>query len=349
MQDQAFDWDPVQAGLPTDADDAAANTRLLTPIAPLAAPDEVGADPAAITLDPPLLVEAPGDGPPLLVDGDGVFLAEVAPEGMAALESWLGGLSAPGPDGEIDPAQILRDRPDVYAAFYRDFYGANNDRNSPAWVDRVGGETPEDYARYWYNAHGRAEGYTPDSGFQGAPAEVAAEAPVGRTTLDGIPLSKILSDRPDVFQAFFTEYYGPNNDRHSDAWAERVGGTTVEDYANYWYNAHGKVSGYVPSGQPPAAGPDPAGAPDPAAADALEPLPVEDPSLDPWNHPAIYPDWQLPYPGWQPPTAGSGDASPTGSAVEGAPQPEDPFVYSDPEAPMLRIIPGQSLFDDSGV
>lgn len=339
MQDESFDWDPVATGLPIDVDETAANTRLLTPITPLAAPDGGGEDPAVITLDPPLPVEATGDGPPLFIDGDGVFLAEVAPEGMAA--SWLGGVSAPAPDGEIDPAQILRDRPDVYAAFYLEFYGANNDRNSPAWVERVGGETPEDYARYWYNAHGRAEGYTPDSGFQGAPAEGGIDARVGRTTIDGIPLSKILSDRPDVFQAFFTEYYGPNNDRHSDAWAERVGGTTVEDYANYWYNAHGKVSGYVPSGQPPAADPDPVAAPDPVAGDALEPLPVEDPSLDPWNHPAIYPDWQ-------PPTEESGDGSPAGSAAEGGPQ-LSPFVYSDPEAPMLRIIPGQSLFDDSGV
>jgi hypothetical protein len=26
-----------------------------------------------------------------------------------------------------------------------------------------------------------------------------------------------------------------------------------------------------------------------------------DPSVDPWNHPAIYPDWKPPYEGWTPP------------------------------------------------
>lgn len=241
---------------------------------------------------------------------------------------------------EIDPAQILRERPDVYAAFYREFYGANNDRNSPAWVDRVGGETPEDYARYWYDAHGRFEGYTPGSDVQGAPAEDGGEAPSGRTTLDGIPLSKILSDRPDVFQAFFTEYYGPNNDRNSDAWVQRVGGMTVEDYADYWYNAHGKVEGYVPSASAAPHDPtsDPGAAPEAPGEAGLPPPPVEDPSLDPWNHPALYPDWRPPYPGWRPPSADA-SASPA----------EEAFVYSDPEAPMLQIVPGQSLFGDDGV
>lgn len=350
MQDEAFDWDPTGTGLPIDADETAANTRLLAPIAPLAAPGDGGEDPAAIAIDPSPAAEAPGDGPPRLVAGDGVILAEAAPDSMAASRSWPSGLSAPASNGEIDLAQVLRDRPDVYAAFYREFYGANNDRNSPAWVDKVGGETPEDYARYWYNAHGRDEGYRPGSGLQRAPIDGEAEVPTGRTTIDGVLLSKILSDRPDVFRAFFSEYYGPNNDRHSGAWVERVGGTSVEDYANYWYNAHGKFSGYVPSGSSSAPDSDEnaVGSPETAAGPALEPLIPEDPSLDPWNHPAIYPDWQPPYPGWQPPGAGSGGDPPAGSATEGASQPEDPFVYSDPGAPMLRIVPGQSLFDDSG-
>jgi len=265
------------------------------------------------------------------------------------VESDLGAApQAETPSDDIDPVLILRDRPDVYASFYAEFYGPNNDRHSSAWADRVGGETPEDYARYWYETHGRTEGYTPESGGGAAPGEGSADTPQGRTTIDGVPLSKILQDRPDVFQAFFTEYYGPNNDRHSDAWVERVGGATVEDFANYWYNAHGKLEGYRPS---TASAPEPT--PDPApptdAASASEP-PVADPSLDPWNHPAIYPDWQPPYAGWAPPAAGSTGSDEDGSlpVVPAAPShPQDPFVYSDPGSPMLPILPGQSLLGAS--
>lgn len=221
---------------------------------------------------------------------------DVAPT-RALLES-----SAAAPAGEIDAARVLRERPDVYAAFYSEFYGPLNDRNSHAWADRVGGTTAEDYARYWYKAYGQASGYVPGEGAGlGAPTE--DPAPAGRTTIDGIPLSKILADRPDVFQTFFTEYYGPGNDRHSHAWVDRVGGTTVEDYANYWYNAYGKVGGYTPSGAPsPAAPAEDAAVPGGWLDDVTTSGPPEvDPSLDPWNHPAIYPDWQPPYPGWQPP------------------------------------------------
>jgi len=62
----------------------------------------------------------------------------------------------------------------------------------------------------------------------------------------------------------------------------------VEAFANYWYNAHGKLEGYRPSS---ASAPEPTLDPAPPAdaASAAEP-PVADPSLDPWNHPAIYPD-----------------------------------------------------------
>ena len=225
--------------------------------------------------------------------------------------------AAAAPSGEIDAAQILRERPDVYAAYYAEFYGPLNDRNSHAWIDRVGGTSPEDYARYWYKAYGEASGYTPGDGAGlGAPAEDGA--PAGRTTVDGIPLAKILADRPDVFQAFFTEYYGPGNDRHSHAWVDRVGGTTVEDYANYWYNAYGRVSGYTPSvaagaSEAPAS-PDPE---PPSSPDVTTSGPPEvDPSLDPWNHPAIYPDWQPPYPGWTPPAApGTGAVADDGGAA----------------------------------
>lgn len=257
------------------------------------------------------------------------------------------------PSDDIDPLQILRDRPDVYAGFYAEYYGPHNDRHSPAWADRVGGETPEDYARYWYKTYGRSEGYTAGPGGAAALAEGSDGAAQGRTTIDGIPLSKIIEDRPDVFQAFFTEYYGPNNDRHSDAWVERVGGATVEDFANYWYNAHGRLEGYRPS---TAAAPEPTS--DPVPTSTAEPAagpPVADPSLDPWNHPAIYPDWEPPYAGWVPQVAGSSEADAVVSGDDGsapvapapAAQPQDPFVYSDPGSPMLPILPGQSLLGAS--
>lgn len=253
--------------------------------------------------------------------------------------------------GEIDAAQILRDRPDVFAAFYREFFGAGNDRNSSAWVDRVGGETAEDYARYWYEAHGRFEGYVQSPPPPRAPGEAAIDGPAGRTTADGIPLATILSDRPDVFRAFFTEFYGPRNDRNSDAWTQRVGGTTVEDYANYWYNAHGKLEGYRPS-SPQADQPGLPAAPEPDASEsAQDPLPFEDPSLDPWNHPAIYPDWQPPFPGWEPPDAA---APPTAEpAIEDYPFARPLVVhYTDDgielvPATLAEIEAMRTLFDDT--
>lgn len=230
-----------------------------------------------------------------LAAGDDADTAEV---GSALLQPLA---AAPEPVGEVDAAQILRERPDVYAAYYREFFGPGNDRHSSAWVDRVGGTSPEDYARYWYKTYGEPSGYTPGEGGLGAPLEEAA--PAGRTTIDGIPLSTILADRPDVFRAFFTEYYGAGNDRHSDAWVQRVGGTTPEDYADYWYNAYGKLEGYRPSvAAPTPQAPSDDQAQDPAGS---APLPAEDPSLDPWNHPAIYPDWTPSYPGWEPPGAGA--------------------------------------------
>lgn len=141
-------------------------------------------------------------------------------------------------------SQILRDRPDVFQAFFTEYYGPHNDRHSHAWIDRVGGATPEDYARYWYESGGRYA-YTPSQGGGARSPLEPADYAGGRTTSDGVYLDQILHDRPDVFQAFFTEYYGPNNDRHSSAWMDRVGGATPQDYAKYWYEHGGKYS-YTP-------------------------------------------------------------------------------------------------------
>lgn len=175
------------------------------------------------------------------------------PQGVALETSGLGRTTSDG----IELAQILRDRPDVFNAFFTEFYGPNNDHHSSAWMNRVGGKTPEDYANYWYETRGRYEGYQPgvrssnlgeDGEFDAGPGYVTG----GRTTADGIELAKILYDRPDVFRAFFTEYYGPNNDHHSSAWMNRVGGATPEDYANYWYETYGKYGAYTPSSPPQA-------------------------------------------------------------------------------------------------
>ena len=148
--------------------------------------------------------------------------------------------------------RILEERPDVLAAYYRDFLGPNNDRSSDAWIKRVGGTTPEDYARYWYEKYGKWEGY----------------AQTERAALENINIKQLLLDRPDVFQAFFTEFYGPNNDRKSKAWVERVGGDTVEDYAKYWYVTYGVWESYRQERPAPAAPqeetPGPETAPEPA-------------------------------------------------------------------------------------
>lgn len=221
---------------------------------------------------------------------------EDEPEGFAFLSggSYLRAAveaQALGPttrDG-IPLSQILNDRPDVFAAYFREFLGPNNDHHSNAWVERVGGVTIHDYANYWYEQHGRWEGYAPRAenaapDLEGGPRLLPGIEETGRMTADGIPLSQILSDRPDVFRAFFTEYYGANNDRHSSAWVDRVGGETVEDYANYWYERHGRWEGYAPRTHDPVgeAGEDPELSAPPPADD-------EDPPTDP----AAWPDEAL--------------------------------------------------------
>jgi hypothetical protein len=76
-----------------------------------------------------------------------------------------------------------------------------------------------------------------------------------RTTADGIDLTQLMRDRPDVYNAFFNEYNNPKaNDKNSTAWQKRVGGSDPYAYANYWYNTHGKNEGY---GQPRTGAPTP--------------------------------------------------------------------------------------------
>jgi hypothetical protein len=77
-----------------------------------------------------------------------------------------------------------------------------------------------------------------------APTPPSAIWPPVQLTPENVDTAQILHDRPDVFQGFFTEFYGPNNDHHSNAWNDRVGGSTPQDYANYWYETYGKAGGY---------------------------------------------------------------------------------------------------------
>ncbi|MCR5879144.1 hypothetical protein [Phenylobacterium sp. J367] len=208
----------------------------------------------------------------------------------------------------ISAERILAERPDVLRAYYEAYY-ANNDKNSDAWSKRVGGETAEDYARYWYEKYGRWEGYSQSD-------KAAAEA---------IDVTRLLDERPDVFRAYYEEFYGENNDRKSNAWIDRVGGDTVEDYAKYWYVTYGQKQGYSqrPPGEEQPGGPSGPGEPsDPGP-------PVHDPADDPWNHPALFPDWKPPYEGWQPPPdiwhgTGGGTGTP------------DPEPRPEPEAPWSR-------------
>jgi hypothetical protein len=222
----------------------------------------------------------------------------------------------------VSVERILIERPDVLRRFYEEYYG-NNDRNSSAWMKRVGGDTPEAYAKYWYDKYGRWEGYSQSD-------KAAAEA---------IDVQRLLKERPDVFRAYYEEFHGPNNDHKSKAWVDRVGGDTVEDYAKYWYVTYGQKQGY--SQRPPRDGAADGGGPaegglpgDPAAP----PTDVHDPADDPWNHPVLFPDWRPPYEGWQPPPDiwhGTGEPP-----VEPEPAP-DPAA--DPEPPV--VPPPASFFD----
>lgn len=239
-----------------------------------AAPDDLTEEAPAPVVEP-----APEAVLPPAVDPDSPYLTETAPElvviGPQAAPAAPAGLVTS--DG-IEIAQILRDRPDVFAAFFTEYYGAGNDRHSDAWANRVGGATVEAYAGYWYETYGKYGGYVAGSsgGAYNAPVEESELVFTGRTTFNGIPLSQILHDRPDVYRAFFTEYYGANNDRHSDAWQNRVGGATVEDYANYWYERYGKYGAYQPSTPSSPSVPEPTPEPVPTDPDTTAPPEVMD-------------------------------------------------------------------------
>jgi hypothetical protein len=270
---------PTGAALDFDDDIfGAARTTVL-----LGTGEETGDDVSAPTeiegpeADSPNLTETtPLASEPLpALDVEGVAYATPESFSAAPAEGDAAALGRTTKDG-VSLAQILAERPDVYAGFFTAYFGKNNDHHSDAWAKRVGGETPEDYANYWYETYGRYGDYKPGGGTAGAPLEEGQEFG-GRTTYNGISIAQILHDRPDVYRAFFTEYYGPNNDRKSDAWVNRVGGETPEDYANYWYEKYGWYQ-YTPPARPSAPEPEPQpedGVIAPPAED--EPVPMPEP------------------------------------------------------------------------
>ena len=137
---------------------------------------------------------------------------------------WEGFARTPG-EG-VDLGRLLQERPDVIASYYTGFYEAGNDRKPEGWIAQVGGASLEDYGKYWYDRHGKWEGYTQSEGGERLSA------------------AQVLQDRPDVLRAFYTEYYENGAFRKPDEWISRMGGKAPEDYAKYWYDQHGKWEGY---------------------------------------------------------------------------------------------------------
>jgi hypothetical protein len=102
--------------------------------------------------------------------------------------------------------------------------------------------------------------------------------PSPRMTSDGkYNLDDILRQRPDVYNLAFSEYNSPTaNDKNSTAWLNRVGGTTPEDYAHYWYDSGGKNE-WANMNHTPAAG---GGTPTPTGVDGTT---TQNPNPTPGN------------------------------------------------------------------
>lgn len=158
----------------------------------------------------------------------------------------------------VDLQRLLHERPDVMKSYYDGFYESGFDRKPDAWIARVGGASLDDYAKYWFDRHGKWEGYS--------------QSPTG----ERLSVEQLLHDRPDVLRAFYQEYYEHGAFKHAAEWSLRIGGNTPEDYAKYWYDRHGKWEGYS---QPAPAEPAPEPEPDPVPPH--EPAPEEEPPLEP--------------------------------------------------------------------
>jgi hypothetical protein len=137
---------------------------------------------------------------------------------------WEGG--ARSPEEAVDVVRLLHERPDVMAAYYEGFYEGGNDRQPGAWLSQVGGTQVEDYAKYWYDRHGKWEGYS--------------QSPTG----ESLSAAQILADRPDVLRAFYVEFYETGAFRKPDQWLHRIGDKSPEAYARFWYDHHGQWEGY---------------------------------------------------------------------------------------------------------
>lgn len=154
------------------------------------------------------------------------------------------------PQEGVDLERLLHERPDVMKSYYEGFYETGFDRKPDAWVARVGGASLDDYAKYWFDRHGKWEGYS--------------QSPTG----ERLSVEQLLHDRPDVLRAFYQEYYEQGAFKHAAEWNLRIGGATPEDYAKYWYDRHGKWEGYVQVQPEPEPEPEP------------EPIPEDEPPLD---------------------------------------------------------------------
>ncbi len=58
----------------------------------------------------------------------------------------------------IDIGRLLAERPDVFHAYQRDYLD-HKGWKSHEWKEVLGGNSAEDYAKYWFRNHGQHEGY----------------------------------------------------------------------------------------------------------------------------------------------------------------------------------------------
>lgn len=210
----------------------------------VAAPEAEAAPAAVVQIFAPPAEDAPAETPPPLAD----FTPQ---EPAAAIED---------NPSTISVDRILAERQDVLNAYFQGWFKTQGHEHlRDEWVGKVGGSTPEAYARYWYDNHGRFDGYS-----QGQ-----------ITAAENISLDQLVRDRPDVVEAYVRDFQANHHHgKPEPVWTSKVGGEGLHDYARYWFNNHGRYEGY--NQRPPA----PAVADEPEAA-PFDPNPPEPPVIDP--------------------------------------------------------------------
>lgn len=125
--------------------------------------------------------------------------------------------------GDVNFAQLLKDRPDVLAEYNRLLSTA--DKNSPQY-SKVGlDQGPEGYANYWLQNLAN----TPN--------------PAGAPTVGGINYGQLLTDRPDVKAEF--DRLISTADPHSPSFAQHGLDKGPEGFAKWWYESGGGNQGYT--------------------------------------------------------------------------------------------------------